>query len=122
MVQPYEGSRRGWNNWGGYETRGVYCVLPTDEPQAADRAAELQRGVRGAHVDPQPSHMVVACYIDEVPDGGGGLCIFPRSHREFYRRDTAFADMAGASWNYPDKDRAIAHGAPFKTEFYRILP
>jgi hypothetical protein len=63
-VQPFEGSRRGWNNWGGFETRGVYCVLPTAGRMAeteADRQAELARGLNSAHVDPQPSHMVVAC-------------------------------------------------------------
>ena len=111
VVEPVVGSRRGWNNWGGYETRGVYCVLPTSTADpifastgaamddgadaaaqtpadlAERRRAELARGLKGAHVDPQPSHMVVACYIDEVPEGGGGFCIFPRSHREFYARD-----------------------------------
>lgn len=64
VVQPFEGSRRGWNNWGGYETRGVYCVLPTAQKKAeteAERQAELARGAGSAHCDPQPSSMVVAC-------------------------------------------------------------
>jgi hypothetical protein len=50
--------------------------------------------------------------IDEVPERGGGFCIFPRSHHELFARDPAFADMAQASFNYPDEERAIAHGAP----------
>jgi hypothetical protein len=150
VVQPFEGSRRGWNNWGGYETRGVYCVLPTAQKKAeteAERQAELARGAGSAHCDPQPSSMVVACCktaelvsllrfttlsmqvgkmfcprdvvgmlpttdIDEVPEQGGGFCIFPRSHRELFARDSAFADMAHASFNYPDEKRAIAQGAP----------
>lgn len=49
--------------------------------------------------------------IDEVPERGGGFCIFPRSHHELFARDPAFADMAQASFNYPDKERAIAQRA-----------
>jgi hypothetical protein len=145
VVQPAEGSRRGWNNWGGYETRGVYNVLPasaatTDSSPASRAAAQRESmlsGVGGAHVDPQPSHMVCACYIDEVPEGGGGFCIFPGiptpteivdsylisieifklifagagSHNEFYVRDTGFADMGGSSFLYTDPERARSHCA-----------
>ena len=47
-----------------------------------------------------------------MPEGGGGFCIFPRSHVELYARDPGFADMGAASFNYPDEERAVAHGAP----------
>ena len=56
--------------------------------------------------------MICDLDIDEVPEQGGGFCIFPRSHHELFSRDSAFADMAHASFNYPDEERAIAQGAP----------
>ena len=168
VIEPREGSRRGWNNWGGFETRGIYCVLPTVQAtqalgeSPANAAAETvgvpcsssissmvesangtdtdtsgstssrstisQRGrqilqghngsqfvgnnFESAHVDPQPSKMVIACYLDDVPERGGGFCIFPRSHHALYEQDTAFADYAHASFNYADPERARRQGAP----------
>eukprot|EP01047_Picozoa_sp_COSAG01_P055718 COSAG01_NODE_6233_length_3777_cov_2.172648_3_plen_234_part_00 len=52
LVAPREGSRRGWNNWGGYETRGIYNVLssaaapgpPDDVSTTEGGGAEAEAG------------------------------------------------------------------------------
>eukprot|EP01051_Picozoa_sp_SAG22_P013720 SAG22_NODE_1569_length_4097_cov_2.299400_3_plen_225_part_00 len=72
---------------------------------AADVGSDL-------HCDPQPSQVVAACYLEPVPPGGAGFCIYPGSHRRFYERpEDGFADWAGASFNYPDPARAAAQGS-----------
>ena len=55
--------------------RGIYCTLPYgDEPERPT----------GCHVDAHPFHLGVVGYIDEVPENGGGFCVWPGSHLEFY--------------------------------------
>lgn len=86
------GSRlRGWPVWGGKELRGCYCVLPRDgesPPSLADAARA------GAHIDPEPMHMVVSGYIDTVPKNGGGITLFPGSHRLLFEAEPSSADIA----------------------------
>jgi hypothetical protein len=167
LVAPREGSRRGWNNWGGYETRGIYNVLssaaapgpPDDVPTTEGGAQRQMRAMaamvqnsaataiaagparagsfsggastqqvsgeggqqqkqlvvadlHSAHVDPQPSIVVAACYLDDVPVEGGGFCIFPRSHHVLHDLDAGFADVAHASYLYAEPGRGLHSGTP----------
>lgn len=55
--------------------RGIYCTLPFgDRP----------RPPVACHCDDHAFHLGVVGYIDEVPPDGGGLCVWPGSHRRFY--------------------------------------
>ena len=70
------GSRlRGWPVWGGKELRGLYCVLPQERTNASPVMAAAARA--GAHIDPEPVHVVVSGYIDKVPQDGGGIALSP---------------------------------------------
>lgn len=83
---------RGWPVWGGKELRGCYCVLPRERPNDAPSLADAARA--GAHIDPEPMHMVASAYIDRVPEGGGGISLFPGSHRLLYEAEPSSADIA----------------------------
>eukprot|EP01043_Picozoa_sp_COSAG02_P100146 COSAG02_NODE_36237_length_457_cov_0.932961_1_plen_102_part_01 len=61
---------RGWPVWGGYELRGMYCNLPVERTLDSRSMAEAARA--GAHIDPEPMHLVVSGYVDDVPQSGGG--------------------------------------------------
>jgi hypothetical protein len=76
----------------GHGTRGIYCTLPrTGADAATDKPCEAgARGgpPRGGHWDnsyvpdsPSPNCLMASCYIDDVPKGGGGLVVYPGSHR-----------------------------------------
>jgi ectoine hydroxylase-related dioxygenase (phytanoyl-CoA dioxygenase family) len=39
-------------------------------------------------------HLVVGGYIDRVPKGGGGIALFPGSHRLLYEAEPSSADIA----------------------------
>ena len=87
------GSRlRGWPVWGGKELRGMYCVLPQERTDSSPSMADAAR--IGAHIDPEPMHLVVSGYIDRVPKGGGGIALFPGSHRLLYSAKPDSADIA----------------------------
>ena len=87
------GSRlRGWPVWGGKELRGAYCVLPKERKNPSPSLADAAR--KGAHIDPEPMHMVVSGYIDMVPKSGGGIALFPGSHRLLYEAEPSSADIA----------------------------
>ena len=59
--------------------RGIYCTLPYgDRP----------RPENGCHCDAHPFHLGVVGYIDDVEPDGGAFCVWPGSHREFYRTFT----------------------------------
>ena len=90
---------RGWPVWGGKELRGAYCNLPSERPPAAPPLATAARA--GAHVDPEPMHLVVSGYLDRVPQGGGGLALFPTSHRLLYEAVPESADLARYSILHP---------------------
>ena len=83
---------RGWPVWGGKELRGCYCVLAQERPDDAPSLGEAAR--KGAHIDPEPMHMVVSGYIDNVPKGGGGISLFPGSHRLLFEAEPSSADIA----------------------------
>ena len=76
----------------GHGTRGIYCTLPrTGADAVTDKPCEAgARGgpPRGGHWDnyyvpdsPSPNCLMASCYIDDVPKGGGGLVVYPGSHR-----------------------------------------
>lgn len=90
---------RGWPVWGGKELRGAYCVLPQERKSDAPSLADAARA--GAHIDPEPMHMVVSGYIDNVPKGGGGTALFPGSHRLLYEAEPSSADIASYTVLYP---------------------
>ena len=94
------GSRlRGWPVWGGKELRGIYCVLPQERTSSPPSLADAARA--SAHIDPEPMHMVVSGYVDKVPQGGGGIALFPGSHRLLYEAEPDSADLARYSILHP---------------------
>ena len=94
------GSRlRGWPVWGGKELRGLYCVLPQERANSSPAMADAARA--GAHIDPEPVHLAVSGYIDKVPQGGGGIALFPGSHRLLYEAEPGSVDIARYSILHP---------------------
>lgn len=94
------GSRlRGWPVWGGKELRGIYCVLPQERVDPSPSLVDVARA--SAHIDPEPVHLVVSGYIDKVPKGGGGIAVFPGSHRLLYEAVPKSADIAHYSILHP---------------------
>ena len=101
------GSRlRGWPVWGGKELRGAYCVLPRARTGDALPLADAARA--GAHIDPEPVHLVASAYIDHVPQGGGGIALFPGSHRLLYQAEPDSADLARYSILHPPHPKSGA--------------
>lgn len=90
---------RGWPVWGGYELRGLYCNLPIERKPDSKAMADAARA--GAHIDPEPMHLVVSGYVDDVPKSGGGLALFPGSHRLLYEAAPESADLAHYSTLHP---------------------
>jgi hypothetical protein len=83
------GSRlRGWNFYGGKELRGCYCVLP--QPRTSSSMEEAARA--GAHQDPPPKHLVACALLESVPAGGGGMAVFPGSHKLLFEHAPASVD------------------------------
>ena len=94
------GSRlRGWPVWGGKELRGLYCVLPKERTSSSPAMADAARA--GAHIDPEPMHLVVSGYIDKVPQGGGGIALFSGSHCLLYEAEPDSVDLARYSILHP---------------------
>ncbi|MGH8611919.1 MAG: phytanoyl-CoA dioxygenase family protein [Gammaproteobacteria bacterium] len=58
--------------------RGLYAIAPVEYP---DRL----RRVPSPHVEAHPSQIIVLSYLEDVGPGGGGLLVWPGSHRAFYR-------------------------------------
>ena len=59
--------------------RGLYCTFPN--------SPEPQEGYRGAHAEALFDtfwRLQIAVYVDEVPEGGGGLMLWPGSHRRIW--------------------------------------
>lgn len=66
----------------GHACRGVYCTLPP-LTSPSDDAWRRPRAGRG-HVDGwegQRWRLSASTYLQDVPEGGGGFCIWPGSHR-----------------------------------------
>eukprot|EP01048_Picozoa_sp_COSAG05_P017098 COSAG05_NODE_2287_length_3273_cov_132.259609_2_plen_394_part_00 len=82
---------RGWNFYGGKELRGAYCVLPQE--RAANSPSLLEAARAGVHQDPPPKHLVVSALLEAVPRGGGGMAVFPGSHKLLFEQDRASLDM-----------------------------
>lgn len=90
---------RGWPVWGGRELRGLYCNLPVERTPESRSWQDAARA--GAHIDPEPMHLVVSGYVDDVPEGGGGLALFPGSHRLLYEAVPESVDLAHYSILHP---------------------
>jgi len=82
---------RGHNMYGGLELRGLYCVLPQQQTDGSPSLVAAARA--GAHLDFPPKHLVVSGLVDDVPPGGGGLALFPRSHKLLFERNAASVDI-----------------------------
>ena len=103
----------GWPVWGGKELRGIYCVLPKERTSSSPSLADAARA--GAHIDPEPVHLVASGYIDKVPQGGGGIALFPGSHRLLYEAEPDSVDLARYSIlhpPHPDQRRRRLRAAP----------
>jgi hypothetical protein len=70
----------------------MYCVLPRGRKGASLSLADAARA--GAHIDPEPMHLVASGYVDKVPKDGGGIALFPGSHRLLYEAEPSSADLA----------------------------
>ena len=57
--------------------RGLYCIVPLD---GAIRYSPLKK----PHIESHPSHLVTFNYLADVDPDGGGLLVWPGSHREIY--------------------------------------
>lgn len=77
----------------GTRSRGIYGILP--QPAGSERR---KPGPEGCHSDAHPFHLGVMAYIDDVPPNGGGLRLWPGSHRKvfhtFDRQHTSFRGEA----------------------------
>ncbi len=62
---------------GKLHVRGLYCIVPMP--------ASIQYPRPGKpHIELHPSQLIALCYLDDVVPGGGGLHVWPGSHRELY--------------------------------------
>jgi hypothetical protein len=79
----------------GTRARGIYGILP--QPPGTERRLP---GPEGCHTDAHPFHLGVMAYIDDVPPNGGGLRLWPGSHKRvfhtFERQHTSFRGEAFA--------------------------
>jgi hypothetical protein len=62
---------------GKLKVRGLYCIVPMPASISAPGPAE-------AHLEAHPSQLIALCYLEDVLPGGGGLHVWPGSHRELY--------------------------------------
>ena len=62
---------------GNFKVRGLYCIVPMPED------VQYHRPVR-PHIELHPSQLIALCYLEDVVPGGGGLHVWPGSHRELY--------------------------------------
>ena len=78
----------------GTRARGIYGILPDT------MAPRRLPGPEGCHSDAHPFHLGVMAYIDDVPPNGGGLRLWPGSHKRvfhtFERQHTSFRGEAFA--------------------------
>lgn len=62
---------------GKFKVRGLYCIVPMAESIRYPRPAK-------PHIELHPSQLIALCYLEDVVPGGGGLHVWPGSHRELY--------------------------------------
>ena len=90
----------------GTRSRGIYGILP--QPAGSERR---KPGPEGCHSDAHPFHLGVMAYIDDVPPNGGGLRLWPGSHKRvfhtFERQHTSFRGEA-----YSEAMREVAAEIP----------
>ena len=60
---------------GRFRVRGLYCIAPMP-------ASSSHRGE--PHIEAHPSQLIALCYLEDVAPRGGGLHVWPGSHRELY--------------------------------------
>lgn len=57
--------------------RGLYCIVPL--------ADEIRfKSMARPHIESHPAQLILLCYLRDVAPGGGGLHVWPGSHREIY--------------------------------------
>jgi ectoine hydroxylase-related dioxygenase (phytanoyl-CoA dioxygenase family) len=72
--------------------RGLYAIAPVEHPERLPRAPS-------PHIEGHPSHIVTLCYLEDVACGGGGLLVWPGSHRDLYRTlDSKLEYVASAAF------------------------
>lgn len=54
--------------------RGLYAIAPVEHPDSA-------KAVPSPHVEAHPAQIVALTYLQDVAPGGGGLLVWPGSHR-----------------------------------------
>lgn len=59
------------------QLRGLYCIIPLDT------SVRFRLPVK-PHIESHPSQLIAMCYLEDVAEGGGGLSVWPGSHREIY--------------------------------------
>jgi ectoine hydroxylase-related dioxygenase (phytanoyl-CoA dioxygenase family) len=70
--------------------RGLYAIAPVAHPDRVPPAPS-------PHVEAHPAQIVALTYLEDVAPGGGGLRVWPGSHRDFYRAfDSKLDYVAGA--------------------------
>jgi ectoine hydroxylase-related dioxygenase (phytanoyl-CoA dioxygenase family) len=57
--------------------RGLYCIVPL-------RRDDVPAAPLPPHIEAHPTQLVCLCYLADVPPDGGGLLVWPGSHREIY--------------------------------------
>lgn len=62
---------------GRFHVRGLYCIVPMSP-------SVRYRGPAKPHIELHPSQLIALCYLEDVVPGGGGLHVWPGSHRELY--------------------------------------
>jgi hypothetical protein len=60
---------------GRFRVRGLYCIAPM-------AASGSHRGE--PHIEAHPTQLIALCYLEDVAPRGGGLHVWPGSHRELY--------------------------------------
>ena len=80
-----------------YRKRGLYAVAPAEHPERLARAPN-------PHVEAHPAQIVMLCYLDDVAPGGGGVMVWPGSHRDLWHGFVSKLDHAAA----PDLDERLA--------------
>jgi hypothetical protein len=63
----------------GQGARGSYCTLPNSPPPADNYRSAHSEALYGTHW-----RLQIAAYIDDLPPSGGGLTLWPGSHRRIW--------------------------------------
>lgn len=80
-----------------YRKRGLYAVAPAERPERLARAP-------APHVEAHAAQIVMLCYLDDVAPNGGGLMVWPGSHRDLWHGFRSKLEHAAA----PDLEARMA--------------